>query len=63
MPEEAAVAKLAEAEAGSFAKRHPGDSNPCGQSPMEFESISLTTRTQCLWRRVCELQVAAATHT
>ena len=31
--------------------RHRGDSNPCGQSPTEFESISLTTRTQCQWRR------------
>ena len=30
-------------------KRHRGDSNPCGQSPMDFESISLTARTQCLW--------------
>ena len=28
--------------------RHRGDSNPCGQSPMDFESISLTARTQCL---------------
>ena len=28
-------------------QRHQGDSNPCGQSPMDFESISLTTRTQC----------------
>ena len=28
-------------------KRHRGDSNPCGQSPMDFESISLATRTQC----------------
>jgi hypothetical protein len=27
--------------------RHRGDSNPCGQSPMDFESISLATRTQC----------------
>jgi hypothetical protein len=27
--------------------RHRGDSNPCGQSPMDFESISLTARTQC----------------
>ncbi len=27
-----------------------GDSNPCGQSPMDFESISLTARTQCLGR-------------
>ena len=31
-------------------KRHQGDSNPCGQSPMDFESISLTARTQCLWK-------------
>ena len=31
-------------------KRHRGDSNPCGQSPMDFESISLTARTQCLVR-------------
>ena len=29
------------------AKRHRGDSNPCGQSPMDFGSISLTARTQC----------------
>ena len=28
--------------------RHRGDSNPCGQSPMNFESISLAARTQCL---------------
>ena len=28
--------------------RHQGDSSPCGQSPMDFESISLATRTQCL---------------
>ena len=27
--------------------RHRGDSNPCGQSPMDFKSISLTARTQC----------------
>ena len=27
--------------------RHRGDLNPCGQSPMDFETISLTTRTQC----------------
>ena len=27
-------------------KRHRGDSNPCGQSPMHFESISLTARIQ-----------------
>jgi hypothetical protein len=29
-------------------KRHRGDSNPCGQSPVDFESISLTARTQRL---------------
>ena len=28
--------------------RHRGDSSPCGQRPMDFESISLATRTQCL---------------
>ena len=28
-------------------KRHLGDSNPCGQSPMDFESISLAARTKC----------------
>ena len=32
---------------GDATKRHRGDSNPCGQSPMDFESISLTARTQC----------------
>jgi hypothetical protein len=26
-------------------KRHPGDSNPCGQSPMDFESIPLAAWT------------------
>ena len=31
----------------AVAKRHRGDSNPCGQSPMDFESISLAARTQC----------------
>ena len=30
-------------------ERHRGDSNPCGQSPMDFESISLAARTQCRW--------------
>ena len=29
-------------------ERQRGDSNPCGQSPMYFESISLTTRTHSL---------------
>ena len=28
-------------------QRQRGDSNPCGQSPMDFESISLATRTHC----------------
>ena len=28
--------------------RHRGDSSPCGQGPMDFESISLAARTQCL---------------
>ena len=28
--------------------RHRGDSNPCGQRPMDFEPISSATRTQCL---------------
>ena len=32
----------------SSGKRQRGDSNPCGQSPMDFESISLTARTHCL---------------
>ena len=27
--------------------RHRGDLSPCGQSPMDFESITLTTRSQC----------------
>ena len=26
--------------------RHRGNSNPCGQSPMDFESIPSTARTQ-----------------
>ena len=29
-----------------------GDSNPCGQSPADFESASLTTRTRCLRREI-----------
>jgi hypothetical protein len=28
-------------------KRYRGDSNPCGQSPMDFESIPLAARTPC----------------
>ena len=37
--------------------RHRGDSNPCGQRPMDFESISLATRTQCLvmYLRITEI--------
>ena len=27
--------------------QHRGDSSPCGQSPMDFESIPLTARAQC----------------
>ena len=30
-----------------MAGRQRRDSSPCGQSPMDFESISLTARTQC----------------
>ena len=32
---------------GNGAKRQRGDSNPCGQSPMAFESITLTARSRC----------------
>ena len=32
----------------AWEKRQRGDLNPCGQSPMDFESISLTARTHCL---------------
>ena len=32
----------------SLCNRHRRDSNSCGQSPMDFESISLAARTQCL---------------
>ena len=28
--------------------RQRGDLNPCGQSPMDFESITLATRSHCL---------------
>ena len=28
-------------------KRHRGDSSPCGQSPLDFESIPLAARTPC----------------
>ena len=34
-----------ESARGAVDNRHRGDSNPCGQSPMDFESISLTART------------------
>ena len=39
---------LLHAQRNSFRQR--GDSNPCGQSPMDFESISLAARTHCLKR-------------
>ena len=42
-------------------KRHRGDSNPCGQSPMDFESISLATRTQCLGTETNRRRVGTAT--
>jgi hypothetical protein len=42
-----AAASLLVSTAASSNKRHLGDSNPCGQSPMDFESISLATRTKC----------------
>ena len=34
-------------ESLQFYKRHRGDSSPCRQSPMDFESIPLTARAQC----------------
>ena len=45
--------------------RHPGDSNPCGQSPMDIESFSLTARTQCLvvkarYKRLCPQDVVGS---
>ena len=33
--------------------RHRGDSNTCGQSPVDFKSISLAARTQCLLPALC----------
>ena len=41
-------AKLRTGSNGNDKIRHLGDSNPCGQSPADFESASLTTRTRCL---------------
>ena len=38
--------------------RHLGDSNPCGQSPMDFESISLAARTKCLATGATALAIA-----
>ena len=32
---------------GGANNRQRGDSNPCGQSPVDFESISLAARTHC----------------
>ena len=43
----AAPRLAANAPTKAVAKRHRGDSNPCGQRPMDFESISLAARTQC----------------
>ena len=34
-------------ELADLEKRQRGDSNPCGQSPMDFESIPLAARAQC----------------
>ena len=36
--------------------RQRGDLNPCGQSPMDFESITLTTRSHCLGPRRCHIR-------
>ena len=46
-PLEVCMLHVAVAFPAAQQKRHRGDSNPCGQSPMDFESISLTARTQC----------------
>ena len=40
---------------GPHHHRQRVDSNPCGQSPMDFESISLAARTHCLGRRLEKL--------
>ena len=35
----------------AISNRQRGDLNPCGQSPMDFESITLTTRSHChVWQ-------------
>ena len=34
--------------AATSQQRQRGDLNPCGQSPMDFESITLATRSHCL---------------
>ena len=36
-----------------YAHRQRGDSKPCGQSPMDFEFVSLTARTHCLVQKEC----------
>ena len=41
--------KLASTAMRKWSRRHQGDSNPCGQSPMDSESISLAVQTQCLY--------------
>ena len=41
-----------ELKPGGILSRHVQDSNLRGQSPMDFESNSLTARTTCLERKV-----------
>ena len=43
----AATAVAVTVAAAAAAKRHRGDSSFCGQSPKDFEYISLASRTQC----------------
>ena len=45
---------------GKRKARQRGDLNPCGQSPMDFESITLATRSHCQWSTLTsELQQAS----
>ena len=43
------VFKLASMTMRKWSKRHRVDSNPCGQSRMDFQSISSAVWTQCLY--------------
>ena len=45
-----ALAQIGMARRGivMMAVRQRGDLSPCGQSPMDFESITLATRSHCL---------------